>query len=480
VRKFRWLTMFVLVALVAAACGRGGGGSASPTTGGGTNQSTGTTVPADRLAQGSFGDVQHICGPNKTGAALTATDTGVTPTSVQVSTVSDPGYSGQPGLNQEMFDAATAFSTWCNSLGGINGRKINLKLRDAALFKYQQVVLSACTEHDFMMVGGGAVFDDTGQPERLKCGLPTVAGYVVTPQASDADLTYQPIPNPVGTLSMGDFYWLTQKYPAATKKVAVYTGAIATTELVAKRYTEAIKSLGWNVILTKEYNPAGESDWRPFAESLKTSGVQALFWVGQPVMLADLMKSVSDIGYPLTFVRADANHYDQLLITTGGQAVNGINVRSNLYPFLDPTQAAQNPATSDYLEMMKKYDPHGKIAYLGVQGTSAWVLWAQAATACGANLTRDCVWANIGKVKDWTGGGLHSTQDVADNKPGDCFAVQQVQNGKFVLADISPNQGIYNCDPKYLYTVKGNYGTGAKCPNPKYATDPKPSNCGTP
>jgi hypothetical protein len=115
-----------------------------------------------------------------------------------------------------------------------------------------------------------------------------------------------------------------------------------------------------------------------------------------------------------------------------------------------------------------------------VQGTSAWVLWAQAATACGANLTRDCVWANIAKVKDWTGGGLHSAQDVADNKPGDCFAVQQVQNGKFVLADISPNQGIYNCDPKYLYTVKGNYGTGAKCPNPAYATDPKPSNCGTP
>jgi ABC-type branched-subunit amino acid transport system substrate-binding protein len=473
--------MFVLVGLVATACGRSGGSTTSGTTGGNTGQTTGTAAAAgDRLSQGTFGDVKNICGPNKTGAALTASDTGVTASTIQVSTVSDPGYSGQPGLNQEMFDAATAFSKWCNSLGGINGRQIKLKLRDAALFQFQQVVTAACSEKDFMMVGGGAVFDDTGQPQRLKCGLPTVAGYVVTPAASDADLTYQPIPNPVGTLSAGDLYWLTSKYPAAIKKVAVYTGAIATTRTVAQRYTEAIKALGWNVILNKEYNPAGEPTWRPFAEALKTSGVQALFWVGQPVMLADLMKSVSDIGYKLTFVRADANHYDPLLITTGGAAVNGIDVRSNLYPFLDPTDAAKNPATSDYREMMRKYDPHGKIAYLGVQGTSAWVLWAQAATACGADLTRDCVWANIGKVKDWTGGGLHSPQDVADNKPGDCFAVQQVQGTRFVLADISPNQGIYNCDPKYLFTVKGNYGTGAKCPNPKYATDPKPSNCGTP
>jgi hypothetical protein len=27
--------------------------------------------------------------------------------------------------------------------------------------------------------------------------------------------------------------------------------------------------------------------------------------------------------------------------------------------------------------------------------------------------------------------------------------------------------------------LKGDYGEGAKCPNPEYANDPKPSTCGT-
>jgi hypothetical protein len=87
------------------------------------------------------------------------------------------------------------------------------------------------------------------------------------------------------------------------------------------------------------------------------------------------------------------------------------------------------------------------------------------------------VWANIAKIKEWTGGGLHAAQNVADNQPGDCFALEKVEGGKFVLADISPNQGIYSCDPKNLYKVKKDYGSGAKCPNPAYASDPKPSTC---
>ena len=38
---------------------------------------------------------------------------------------------------------------------------------------------------------------------------------------------------------------------------------------------------------------------------------------------------------------------------------------------------------------MERYDPDGKIAYLGVQGLSAWLLFAKAANECGADLYRD-------------------------------------------------------------------------------------------
>jgi ABC-type branched-subunit amino acid transport system substrate-binding protein len=474
----RWLAVLAVVALLAAACGRSDDSSASGDDDSGGSGNTTPTTAADTT--GNFGDLKHICGPTPDGETLQATDTGVTASSIQVSVFSDPGFSGRPGLNQEMFDSAEAFTDWCNAEGGINGRKLVLKKRDAKLTEFQQRIIEACQEKDFMMVGGGAVFDDTGQKERLACGLPTIAGYVVTGTAAAADLTYQPVPNPIDKQPIGDYVYLGEKFPDATKKIGVVTGAIATTVQVAKRNEEAVtKNLGWKVIYHDQYNPQGEANWRPKAEGLKNAGVKGLIWVGEPVNLANFLKALSDIGYKLDFARSDANHYDSLLLSEGGAAVNGTYVRSVFYPFLTDEEAAKNPATEQYRKLLKQYVPKGKIAYLGVQGWSSWLLFAQAATECGADLTRDCVWDKISKVKDWTGGGLHAAQDVADTTPGDCYALEQVENGKFTLADINPNEGIYSCDPKNVVTLTGDYGTGAKCPNPKYATDPKPSNCGT-
>jgi hypothetical protein len=474
VRKLRWLAMFSVVALVATGCGRSDDNAATEEEGTGNNT---PSSAATSDAKGSFGDVEKVCGPAEGGENQGDSDTGVTADSVQVSTVSDPGFSGRPGLNQELFDSADAFTQWCNDQGGINGRKITLKKRDAKLTEFQQRVIEACQEGDFMMVGGGAVFDDTGQKERLGCGLPVVAGYVVSAPAADADLTYQPVPNPIDKLSIGDYVYLDEQFPDSTDKVAVLTGSIATTVAVAERNEEAIDGLGWKVVHRAQYNAAGETTWRPFAEAIKNSGATGLVWVGEPVNLANLMKALSDIGYKLDFVRTDANHYDPLLIDEGGSAVEGAYVRSVFYPFLSDEEAKDNPATAQYREIIKE-NGNGKIAYLGVQGFSAWVLWAQAATACGADLTRDCVWEKIGQITDWTGGGLHAAQNVADSAPGDCFSLQQVQQGEFKLADIGPNEGIYKCDPENVVTLKRDYGKGATCPNPAFKQDPKPSNCG--
>jgi ABC-type branched-subunit amino acid transport system substrate-binding protein len=473
----RWLAMVAVVALVASACGRSDNNASGDDSGGGGSSTTPTTA---QQAAGSFGDIKEpICGPAK-GTNTPNSDVGVTANSVQVSTFSDPGFVGRPGLNQELFDTATAFAGWCNAAGGINGRKIVLKKRDAKLTEFQQRVIEACQQKDFAMVGGGAVFDDTGQKERLACGLPTIAGYVVTPQASEADLTYQPVPNPLGTLSDGDWKWLGEQFPDATKKVAAITGAISTTQTVLRRYQEAMKDLGWKVVYSDTYNPNGESNWRPKAEGIKSSGAKALVWVGEPKFLGQLMKALSDIGYKLDFVRADANQYDPLLTSTAGVAADGVYVRSVFYPFLDPTEAKKNPATQQYLDIMNKYaGSNAKIALLGIQGLSAWVLFAKAASECGTDLTRDCVWQKIGQIHDWTGGGLQAGQDVGNSKPSTCFSELVVKGGQFQLADVHPNQGIYLCKDGDLLAIKGDYGSGAKCPNPAYASDPKPSNCGS-
>ena len=126
--------------------------------------------------------------------------------------MADPGFTGRPGLDQELFDTATVFAKWCNDAGGINGRKIVVNQRDAALFNVKARMTEACAG-DFMLVGGGVVFDQDGVTTRLGCLMPEIAGYAVSPQQRGSDLLIQPLPNDTKTLPIGDYKYLAKKYP---------------------------------------------------------------------------------------------------------------------------------------------------------------------------------------------------------------------------------------------------------------------------
>ena len=114
---------------------------ARTSSGGTDNTATDTTeAAAGETCAGDFGDLTGVCGPNEGGGAVTddpAETQGITADGITVGTVSDPGFEGLPGLNQEIFDAGTAFVEWCNAAGGINGKQLTLNLRDAAVTEYQ-------------------------------------------------------------------------------------------------------------------------------------------------------------------------------------------------------------------------------------------------------------------------------------------------------------------------------------------------------
>jgi hypothetical protein len=211
---------------------------------------------------------------------------------------------------------------------------------------------------------------------------------------------------------------------------------------------------------------------------MKAAGARGVIFVGEPVGFGQVINAANDAGFKPDFFRSDGNTYDTSLLTTAGGALRNTYVPSAFYPFLDPTEAAKSPATQQYRDLIEKYvGPKGKITGLGVQSISAWLLFATAARDCGADLTRDCVWANIGKQTTWTGGGLHAAQDVAGHAPGECEVTLEATPKGFTVVDTGPNDGIYTCDPHNVATLKGDYGQGAKCPNPAFADDPRPSNC---
>jgi ABC-type branched-subunit amino acid transport system substrate-binding protein len=458
--------LFVLLAvlgLVAAGCGSDRGEDESG--GAPTEEGSGTTPAGGDVGPGDFGDLTGVCGPNEGGGDVTDTDPaetqGVTSDSITLGTVSDPGFEGRPGLNQEIFDAATAFAEWCNAAGGINGKTIEVNLHDAAITEYQPVMQESC-QTDFAIVGSGAVQDNFWPTTGAACGLIDIAGFSVTPEkagTSGQDLiearSVQPVPNPLDQFPIGAASILNEDFPGAGDNVGILNADLDTLITQAARVKEAYESIGFNIVHEATYNVLGEANWAPFAAALQQDGVTFLSFVGEGENLALLQQAMDEIGYHPDVTLQDANFYDNAYLEAAGGAAEGTFVRNAFWPF---EEADQNPATQQYIEHVEAVN--GKVALLGAQAWSAWLLFAQSARDCDLDndLTRTCVLEAAASVTEWTGGGLHAETNPSENTGPECSVVLQVQDGAF--ARYAPTDEDYACDPSYVAQLEGDYSVG--------------------
>ena len=128
---------------------------------------------------GVWPGVGKICEPGPGGASSVR---GVSPKTINIAVFNDAANTIEPGLEAEFPQQAKAFAAWCNASGGINGRKIVIDNRDAALFNAAQQATEAC-QSDFMAVGGGMALDQPSVPVREQCGPGQISGYVVSDAA---------------------------------------------------------------------------------------------------------------------------------------------------------------------------------------------------------------------------------------------------------------------------------------------------------
>ena len=215
--RIRYIAVAVAVGLLAVttACSRSDDGTSTDA----SSDASSTTTGSDGAPfNGEFGTLTDpVCGPAPTGgssAPADGTQIGLTADTITLGTISDVGYSGAPGLNQELFDASDVFASWCNALGGINGHQIKIDKLDAKITEYKQRIQEAC-EKDFALVGGGGVFDDAGQTDRLSCLLPDFPGYVVSNGARGAGLQVQATPGSNTEVQAGLFRYLVIPAPPA-------------------------------------------------------------------------------------------------------------------------------------------------------------------------------------------------------------------------------------------------------------------------
>jgi hypothetical protein len=187
-------------------------------------------------------------------------------------------------------------------------------------------------------------------------------------------------------------------------------------------------------------------------------------FTGQPANLVNLLRSMNEIGYTPALILQEANFYDQSFTVSAGTLADGVIARTAYAPF---EEADRYPGMASYLEMMATYNPTGKLAGLGLQATSAYLLFVTAANACidanGGVLERECMLAEAKKITSWTGHGLHAETNPAERKPPACSLLMVVENGKWTrlwpeIGSADDDGNGYNCGTLGLIELQGDYG----------------------
>ncbi|WP_421118715.1 ABC transporter substrate-binding protein [Aquihabitans daechungensis] len=429
-KKLVGLLAVLALTVVVASCGDRGSDSS-----GGTENGSTTTPNDEGGGAGDWGDLQGVCGPNEGGGKVAAEDAqGVSEDEIVLGTVADPGFSARPGLNQEIFDAGDAFVAWCNEAGGINGKKLTLNKHDAKLTDYKPAIEEACTT-DFAMVGGGAVQDNLWADTGAACDLIDVAGFAVTPekaglagQTPAETRTVQVIPNPGDRYIVAGLKLIDEEYPGALDNTGFLTADFQTLAAQYSKESQGFEAEGATEVYKSTYGINGEANWKPFVTDMKNKGVTFQKFIGEGSNAAAFETARRQVGFEPEVRFYETNFYDQEFIKAAGTAADGALISSVFIPM---EEADSHPATQQYLDVMEEQG--GKKALLGMQSTSAWLLFATLAKACDQDddLTRSCILKGAEGVTEWTGGGLHAPTNPAENDPATCQMVMEIKDQKF-------------------------------------------------
>lgn len=449
---FRRLVVTAVLALLVASCSSdrgddptaaGDGGDRSEESGSGDGRDEGPATDA-------FGDLDSPCGEAEDGAANQATEQGVTADEIVIGYGDDAGFAQSPGLSHETSDAVEAMIAWCNDQGGINGRQIVGNYYDAAITEVVNAVTQACNEV-FMLVGQAWALDSAQEETRLGCDLPMVPTYTVSAEAANAPLMFQAVPNPIDMYTAGSAAQLAELFPDEVANAAVMYGNFAATIDTTDKVLQAFPEHGWEFLdCPQEYNIQGEPDWRPFVQSLSDCGAEAIYYSGQAYPnMQNLLDAAAQEGYEPIWLTESNSYLASFAEWNANGNGDNVYVRTAFTPF---EQADDNPATQQYLDIVEAEG--GDISQLGEQSTSSFLLWATAAQACGADLTRDCVMEELSQVTSWTGGGLHVESNPAENLPPECSMLLRLDGAEWIQA-FPEEQGEFECSPDYAVEVSG-------------------------
>lgn len=429
-----------------------GSGAASPgaaTSGasgsGGTGSPGGTSNGGSSAGGSQAGSGGKVCPP---GSA--SHDPGVSATEIDVGNVST--LTGPvPGLFLGAQRGTQAFAAYLNSTGGVCGRKLVVKAADDNLDASQNATATRSLANQVLaFVGSFSVDDEGGAGVLQQDGVPDI-GEALSTQRFDLANNFSPQPVAPGW-NTAPYIYFKQRYPDAAAHMAYFTENNATAQQQGLAEVKALQSIGYQFVYSEEGIEPTQTNFDTEARNMESHGVKGFVFGAPASILADLAKSLLNIGYLSQIQLADysAPAYDPNFIAQAGAAANGAILEQGvaMYAGEDAASVPEVALFDKWYQALYHSAPDLYASYGWLSG----MLFVQGLNAGGAP-TRSAVLSGLSSIAQFTGGGMIAVSDPARKTPSYCYIVIDVVNGKFVRDPTDPRTG-FDCanTPSYYRT----------------------------
>ena len=380
------------------------------------------------------------------GVAGAASVPGLSPTSVTVGTISTQTGTLASNFSSLIYGERAYFNYVNNTLGGVNGRKINYQyaLDDAGNpTTFNQLANTLINQdHVFAVTGVATAFFSPNL--FTESGIPTY-GYNVTGNwagpknlfAAGGSVQYYPAAAPQVSYVARQ----TQKKPS----LAFIAYGVAASAASCQSEQNALKAAGYTV----SYSDLKVS----YPGSTVATDVQRMKQAGSNMVVScmdvqgnvTMARAIKQYGLNMTQLWFSGN--DQSTLNTNQSLMQNVYFDIGHVPFTaSPTVY---PGLKLYFAQMKKYEPAYATDEIALQGWESAALFVQGLQLAGKNPTQASVIAADNSLTAFTAGNLQApvnwkSAGHTGNAPPYCLAYIKVSGNKY-LPTLNKGKNVFNC-----------------------------------
>ncbi len=404
--------------------------------------------------------------------AKTASDVGVTPSTIRIAIVTDVDNPIVPNVLQGIVDGVQGWGKYVNANGGIAGRKVQVDFLDSKLNPNdaRNAIIKACSE-DFALVGTGALLLQTPEDE-ISCpdstgkaiGIPDTAALVTNTAQACAPNVFPIVPNSVECSTVNSSPQTYRANNGDSKYLVKQFGPLHGSFVLAADSPSVKKTSG---VLNQAAQSAGikadhswqvtgaqpQSAYTPIISGMKndSSNYGLSLQAVSGVVLERQEAQLQGLTDPKIVWQCTLACYFDDGFVKAGDAVAREYMTLGFLPF---AETAANKMTANFV----KYVGKDKLSGFASWGFTSGLLFEQAAKAAvqkngNDGLTRANVMAELKNIHAFNADGMTATTDVGSKVPSNCFMIEQFKGGKFVRV-YPTKQGTFDCKASNSYTFK--------------------------